>query len=53
MPRIRDGVLRAFKSLAGQDKDKPLTSPVIALYAVLFLMAMWLLLAWLLGAASD
>ena len=52
MREIGEKVRRAFKTVAGLDPSAPLTSPVVAMYAVLFLIAMWLLLAWLLGPAE-
>jgi hypothetical protein len=44
---------RLFKALAGQDRDKPLGSYVIALYGYLCLIAMVLLLAWITGAPPE
>jgi hypothetical protein len=53
MQQMAEKVRRAFKSVAGLDPSEPLSSPIVALYALLFLIAMSLLLAWLLGAPSD
>ncbi|HEX4364886.1 MAG TPA: hypothetical protein VHZ75_10085 [Solirubrobacteraceae bacterium] len=53
MQQIAEKVRRAFKTVAGLDPSEPLTSPIVALYALLFLVAMSLLLVWLLGVASD
>jgi hypothetical protein len=52
MREIGEKMRRAFKTAAGLDPAAPLTSPVVAMYAVLFLSAVWLLLAWLLGASE-
>ncbi len=52
MQRIGAATARAFKTLAGVDKDEPASSWVFALYAFLFLVAMILVLAWLLGPSA-
>jgi glycerol-3-phosphate acyltransferase PlsY len=49
MQQIGKGAARAFKSLAGLDKEAPLTSFTIALYLFLFLVAMSLLALWAMG----
>lgn len=52
MERIAETTKRVFKSLAGLDRDEPIGSYTFALYAMLFLMAMALLLLWALGASD-
>jgi hypothetical protein len=49
MQGIGKGAARAFKALAGLDRDEPLTSFTIALYGFLFLVAMALLALWAVG----
>ena len=49
MQQIGQGAMRVFKSLAGLDKEAPLTSFTIALYGFLFLVAMSLLGLWVMG----
>ena len=51
--RSATGRRRVFKSLAGLDRDEPLTSFTIALYGLLFLVAMALLAAWVLGSSAE
>ena len=53
MERIGEGVARVFKTLAGQDRDEPLSSYVIALYCVLFLVAMMIFFTWITGAPME
>ncbi len=52
MQRIGEATARVFKTLAGVDKDEPVSAFVFALYGLLFLVAMMLVLAWLTGAAA-
>lgn len=52
MRRIGEATARAFKTLAGVEKDEPADSWVFALYAFLFLVAMMLVIAWLSGSAA-
>lgn len=49
MQRFGKGATRVFKSLAGLDKEAPLTSFTIALYGLLFLVAMTLIGLWAAG----
>ncbi len=49
MQRLGKGAARVFKSLAGLDRDAPLSSATIALYGFLFLVAMSLLGLWAVG----
>jgi len=51
MQRIGEATARAFKTLAGVQKDEPVSSFVFALYGFLFLVAMSLVLVWLTGTA--
>ncbi len=51
MQRIGEATARAFKTLAGLQKDEPVSSFVFALYGFLFLVAMSLVLVWLTGTA--
>ena len=37
---------RAFKALAGQDRDEPMSSSVIAFYSFLFMLCLVLASAW-------
>ena len=53
MQRIGETAARVFKSLAGLEKGEPLSSYAIALYGLLFLIAMALLLAWLTGTSPE
>lgn len=50
MQRIGQATARAFKMLAGVEKDEPAASWVYALYGFLFLVAMMLVLVWATGA---
>jgi len=50
MQRIGEEAARLFRTLAGIEKDEPISSPVIALYSFLFLVAMMLVLIWASGA---
>ena len=52
MQRIGAKTMRAFKTLAGVEKDEPVASWVFALYGFLFLIAMMLVIAWLTGARA-
>lgn len=47
-----EAIARAFKTLAGVEKDEPMASWVYALYGFLFLVAMVLVIAWLTGAQA-
>ena len=49
MQRIGQAAARAFKTLAGVDKDEPTESWVFALYIFLFLVALALVSVWLTG----
>jgi len=51
MQRIGEATVRAFKTLAGVEKDQPASSWVFMLYGFLFLIAMMLVVAWLTGGA--
>ncbi len=53
MQRIGEGAARVFKTLAGQDRDEPLSSYVIALYCFLFMAAIMLFAAWITGAPTE
>lgn len=53
MQRIGEEAARVFRMLAGQDRDEPLSSFVIALYTFLFAIAMMLVLAWATGAPLE
>ena len=53
MQRFGEAAARVFKSLAGQEQGEPLGSFAIALYGLLFLIAMALLLAWLTGTEPE
>ncbi|HVF78336.1 MAG TPA: hypothetical protein VNA28_08555 [Solirubrobacteraceae bacterium] len=53
MQRLGEGAARVFKTLAGQDRDEPLSSFVIALYCLLFLMALMIVIAWVTGAPLE
>jgi len=50
MQRIGERTARAFKALAGVQKDEPAGAWVFTLYGFLFLIAMILVIAWLTGA---
>lgn len=50
MQRIGEGAARVFKTLAGQDREEPLNSFVIALYVFLFVVAMMIAFAWITAA---
>ena len=50
MQRIGQATARAFKALAGVDRDEPATAWVFALYCFLFLVALALLAVWLTSA---
>jgi hypothetical protein len=52
MQRIGEATVRAFKTLAGVEKDKPAASWVFALYGFLFCIAFMLALAWLMGPSA-
>ena len=49
MRQIGEASIRAFKTLAGVDKDEPAGSWVFAVYGFLFCLAFMLVLAWLMG----
>ncbi len=53
MQRMGARAARVFKTLAGQDRDEPMNAYVIALYALLFLIAMILFFAWVTGAPME
>jgi len=53
MQRIGEGVARAFKTLAGQDVDEPVSAYVFALYTFLFVVAMMIFFAWVTGAPME
>ena len=53
MQRIGEEAARVFRTLAGQDRDEPLGSYVIALYTFLFAVALMLVLAWVTGAPLE
>jgi hypothetical protein len=53
MQRIGVRAARLFKALAGQDRDEPVNSYVIALYGYFVLIAMMLLLAWITGTPTE
>jgi hypothetical protein len=53
MQRIGEGAARVFKTLAGQDRDEPMSAYVIALYAFLFVIAMMIVIAWITGAPLE
>lgn len=53
MQQIGKGAARIFKSLAGLDRDAPLTSYTIALYLCLLLVAVTLLALWAVGWPSE
>ena len=50
MERIGEKAARLFKALAGQDRDEPMSSQVVALYSFLFVVGMPLVFAWIMGA---
>jgi len=52
MQRIGEQAVRLFKTLAGQQRDEPLSSPVFALYTFLFMVAMVVFGAWVSGAQA-
>lgn len=50
MQRIGESAARVFKTLAGQDRDAPLSASVFALYSFLFLVGLFIVAAWMTGA---
>ena len=52
MQRIGEATARAFKALAGVEKDKPAASWVFALYAFLLCIAFMLVISWLSGGST-
>ena len=52
MQRMGEAAVRVFKSLAGLEKDEPVSKYVFALYGFLFLVAMTLVLLWIAGPSS-
>ena len=52
MQRIGEATARAFKTLAGVEKDEPVGSWVFALYGFLCCLAFMLALAWLMGPSA-
>ena len=50
MQRIGEATVRAFKTLAGVEKDEPMASWAFALYGFLFCVAFVLVVAWATGA---
>ena len=49
MQRIGEATTRAFKTLAGLEKDEPIAAWVFALYCFLFCVAFVLFALWLVG----
>jgi flagellar biogenesis protein FliO len=49
MQRIGAKTMRAFKTLAGVEKDEPIAAWVFTLYGFLFCLAFVLVAAWLVG----
>ena len=52
MQRIGEATARAFKTLAGMEKDAPAASWIFAVYGFLFCVAFMLVLAWLVAPAA-
>ena len=52
MQQIGEATARAFKALAGVEKDEPAGAWVFALYGFLFCVAFTLVLAWLIGPGA-
>lgn len=52
MQRIGEVTARAFKTLAGVEKDEPAASWVFALYGFLFCVGFMLAIAWLVGPSA-
>jgi len=52
MQRIGEATMRAFKTLAGVQKDEPMATWVFTLYGFLFCLAFVLVAAWLVGAPA-
>ena len=52
MQRIGEATVRAFKTLAGMERDEPAAAWAYALYGFLFCVAFMLVLAWLVGPAA-
>ena len=51
MQRIGAATVRAFKTLAGVEKDEPAASWVFAVYGFLFCVGFMVVIAWLAGPA--
>jgi hypothetical protein len=51
--RIGEQAARLFKTLAGQDRNEPMSSYVYALYCFLFVIAMMLFFAWIMDAPME
>ena len=52
MQRIGEKTVRAFKALAGVERDEPMAAWVIMLYGFLFCVAFMLVAAWLVGPGA-
>jgi hypothetical protein len=52
MQRIGEATIRAFKALAGIERDEPAATWAFAVYGFLFCVAFMLALAWLIGPAT-
>ncbi|MEA2192524.1 MAG: hypothetical protein QOI73_2645 [Solirubrobacteraceae bacterium] len=52
MQRIGEASVRAFKTLAGVERDEPMAAWVFAVYGFLFCLAFVLVAAWLMGAPA-
>ena len=52
MQRIGEATARAFKTLAGVEKDEPAAAWVFALYGFLFCVAFMLIIGWLSGGST-
>lgn len=50
MKRIGENAARVFKTLAGQDRDAPLSAAVFALYSFLLMVGMFIVAAWMTSA---
>jgi hypothetical protein len=51
MQRIGEATVRAFKTLAGVERDEPAAAWVFALYCFLFCVGFTLVVGWLMGPA--
>ena len=52
MQRIGEATARAFKTLAGMERDEPVASWAFALYGFLLCVAFMLVLGWLMGPSG-